>query len=196
VVCGEETCVAPGDAYTSHFTGPNCDGEEYYYTPYFSGTTDPNPDQIIRPWDGKGMAGTELRTVMVRSVRDAMGTCLVNQWPDGNTLSNFVRVYREANPYALCGEDSCKYPRGRYYSHFTGPNCDGEEYYYTPYFSGTNDPNKDGIIRSWDGKGLAGTQLASANTRSSRDSSGHCNANQWPAGNPLTNMVRIYRTTR
>jgi hypothetical protein len=91
--CGEASCVPVAGAFVSHYTGPDCTGTESYYTPYFSGTTNPNPDGIRRSWDGKGAAGTILRTQTNVSYRAADGVC-VNAWPSGNTLHNFVTIYR------------------------------------------------------------------------------------------------------
>jgi pimeloyl-ACP methyl ester carboxylesterase len=87
VVCGEALCTPVTAAYISHFTGIDCTGEEYYYTPYFF------YDGVRRSWDGQGLAGTTLRTVTNRSWRGADGQCH-NDWRDGNTLSDFVRIYR------------------------------------------------------------------------------------------------------
>jgi hypothetical protein len=85
--CGEASCTAVQAAYISHFTGADCTGTESYYTAYF------NSDGIRRSWNGTGMAGTTLRTVTNRSYKDSGGTCY-NAWPSGNTLSNFVTIYR------------------------------------------------------------------------------------------------------
>jgi len=85
--CWESSCIGLGGAYISHFTGLDCTGTESYYTPYFGS------DGIRRSWDGKGMAGTVLRTVTNRSWRGSNGACL-NDWPNGNTLSGFVTIYR------------------------------------------------------------------------------------------------------
>lgn len=80
-------CTALGGAYISHFTGWNCTGIESYYTPYFS------YDGIRRSWDGNGIAGNTLYTITNISYRDSSGTCY-NAWPGGNTLPNFVLIYR------------------------------------------------------------------------------------------------------
>lgn len=85
--CGEGTCVASQGAYISHFTGPNCDGAESYYTPYDSSAYQ------CRTWDGNGQCGTIHRTVTNRSYR-YNGTCYSNAWPSGNTLNDLVTVYR------------------------------------------------------------------------------------------------------
>lgn len=86
-VCGEASCTPVQAAYISHFTSANCIGTESYYTAYFGF------DGIRRSWDGKGIVGTTLRTETNRSWRGSDGACH-NDWPGGNTLSNFVRVYR------------------------------------------------------------------------------------------------------
>jgi serine protease len=85
--CGESNCAPAEGAYISHFTELGCTGEEHYYTPYdqFSGQR--------RSWDGGGCLGSVLRTVTNRSYRDWTGECH-DEWPDGNTLSDFVKVYR------------------------------------------------------------------------------------------------------
>lgn len=85
--CGEASCTPVAAAYVSHFTGLDCTGTESYYTPYF------NYDGVRRSWDGKGMAGTTLRTVTNRSAKNSSGVC-TNSWPNGNTLSDFVTIYR------------------------------------------------------------------------------------------------------
>jgi hypothetical protein len=74
-------------AYISHFTGSSCTGQESYYTPYFSS------DGIRRSWDGHGLVGTIIYTATNKSYKDSSGNCH-NDWPNGNTLSGFVRVYR------------------------------------------------------------------------------------------------------
>jgi hypothetical protein len=86
--CGEATCtpILTKDI-GSHFTGAGCTGTESYYTPYNG------YDGIRRSWDGAGLAGTMLRTETNRSFKDASGAC-ADAWPSGNTLSEFVRIYR------------------------------------------------------------------------------------------------------
>jgi phosphatidylserine/phosphatidylglycerophosphate/cardiolipin synthase-like enzyme len=174
--CGEASCTPITAAYISHYTGADCTGDESYYTPYF------NTDGVRRSWDGKGCAGTILRTVTNRSVRNSSGVC-TNAWPTGNTLSGFVRVYRSG---CNCGEASCQPVQAAYISHFTGLACTGEESYYTPYF------NNDGVRRSWDGKGCVGTQLRTLTHKSAKNSAGVC-TDAWPNGNTLSGFVRVYR---
>ncbi|HST49364.1 M4 family metallopeptidase [Jatrophihabitans sp.] len=173
-VCGDVSCTPVEATYISHFTGAGCSGTESYYTPYF------NSDGIRRSWDGDGYAGTTLRTVTNRSYRSSDGVCH-DAWPSGNTLSGFVTIYRFP-----CGEASCKQVRAAYISHFTGAGCTGTESYYTPYFS------NDGIRRSWDGFGNAGTILRTVTNRSYRSSDGVCH-DAWPSGNTLSGFVTIYR---
>jgi len=86
-VCGEASCTPVQAAYISHFTELGCTGTESYYTPYFF------YDGIRRSWDGQGIVGTTLRTVTNRSWKDSNGQCH-DDWPEGNTLSDFVTVYR------------------------------------------------------------------------------------------------------
>jgi hypothetical protein len=172
--CMEGSCTSVQGAYISHFTGPDCNGEEYYYTPYFGF------DGVKRSWDGKGVAGTLLRSASPQSWRYSDGTCFRNAWPTGNPLDNFVRIYRD------CGEATCTAVQGSYISHFTAPGCKGGEYYYTPYFG------FDGVKRSWDGGGRAGTVLRKVTAISWRDWNGDC-WDEWPGGHTLTNFVRIYR---
>jgi pyrrolidone-carboxylate peptidase len=86
-VCGEASCTPVQAAYISHYTGAGCTGTESYYTPYFF------YDGVRRSWDGRGLAGTTLRTVTNRSWKDANGTCR-DDWPAGNTLNDFVTIYR------------------------------------------------------------------------------------------------------
>lgn len=85
-----------------------------------------------------------------------------------------------------CGEASCVPVTAAYISHFTGADCTGTESYYTPYFS------NDGVRRSWNGGGLAGTTLRTVTNRSYKDSGGSC-YNAWPSGNTLSSFVTIYR---
>ncbi|HVH13833.1 MAG TPA: hypothetical protein VM759_12315 [Longimicrobium sp.] len=172
--CPEAGCTALGGAYISHYTGANCTGTESYYTPYFG------YDGVRRSWDGNGIAGNTLRTVTNRSYKDSGGTCY-NAWPSGNTLSDFVTIYR-----TVCGESLCTALGGAYISHYTGANCTGTESYYTPYFF------YDGVRRSWDGNGIAGTTLRTVTNVSYRDSGGTC-YNAWPGGNTLSDFVTIYR---
>jgi hypothetical protein len=170
--CGEASCTPVQAAYISHYTGAGCTGTESYYTPYFG------YDGIRRSWDGHGMAGTILRTVTNRSYRSSDGVCH-DAWPSGNTLSDFVTIYR-------CGEASCTPVQAAYISHYTGAGCTGTESYYTPYFG------YDGIRRSWDGLGMAGTILRTVTNRSYRSSDGVCH-DAWPSGNTLSDFVTIYR---
>lgn len=172
--CQESWCTPVQQAYISHFTGPDCNGEEYYYTAYFGF------DGIRRSWDGKGVTGNVLRSATAQSYRSSNGVCSRNAWPSGNTLDHFVRIYRD------CGEATCTAVTASYISHFTGLDCTGAEYYYTPYFG------FDGIKRSWDGGGRAGTVVRKVTSISYRDWTGECR-NEWPGGNTLTGFVRIYR---
>jgi hypothetical protein len=80
-------CTALGGAYISHFNAANCTGVESYYTPYFF------YDGIRRSWDGGGVAGNTLYTITNYSYKDEWGNCY-NAWPSGNTLSDFVLIYR------------------------------------------------------------------------------------------------------
>ena len=94
--CGEASCVPPQGAYISHFTGPGCTGTESYYLPYDGYAYN------CRPWDGGGQCGTIQRTVTNISYR-YNGNCY-DAWPSGNTLSQFVTVYRGA---VGCITDTC-----------------------------------------------------------------------------------------
>lgn len=86
--CGEALCTPIVTAEIgSHFTGPGCTGTESYYTPYNG------YDGIRRSWDGHGLAGTTLRTETNISFKAPDGTC-TDFWPSGNTLSDFVTIYR------------------------------------------------------------------------------------------------------
>lgn len=174
--CGEATCVAVQGTYISHFTGANCDGTESYYLPY------DNFGFQCRTWDGQGRCGTTRRTVTNRSY-SYNGVCKPNVWPSGNTLSNFVTVYRTG-----CSEPGCIAPQGAYISHFTGARCDGIESYYLPY---------DGFAyqcRPWDGGGVCGTIHRTVTNRSYAYN-GVCHPNAWPGGNTLSDFVTVYRGT-
>ena len=96
--CGEASCVASQGTYISHFTGAGCTGTESYYLPYNG------YGYQCRTWNGTGDCGTIHRTVTNRSYR-YNGTCY-DAWPSGNTLSDFVTVYRSApttQPPVACG---------------------------------------------------------------------------------------------
>lgn len=94
--CGEASCVAAQGTYISHFTGAGCTGTESYYLPYNGFAYQ------CRPWNGTGDCGTIHRTVTNRSYK-YNGTCY-NAWPSGNTLSDFVTVYRTtSSPPVACG---------------------------------------------------------------------------------------------
>ncbi len=87
--CGESTCVPSQGMYVSHFSALNCGGTESYYLPY------DGYGYSCRSWDGSPSAqcGTIRRTVTNYSARINGGSC-VNYWPDGNTLTDFVTIYR------------------------------------------------------------------------------------------------------
>src|SRR4029079_6106439 len=101
-----------------------------------------------------------LRTMTNRSYRSTDGVCH-DAWPNGNTVSGFVTIYRSP-----CGEATCSFVQAAYNSHFTGAGCTGTESYYTPSF------NSDGVRRSWDGQGSAGTVLRTMTNRSYRSPAG------------------------
>lgn len=86
-VCAEGSCVPSQGMYISHFSGPNCTGTESYYVPY------DNYAYSCRTWNGTGQCGTVRRTVTNYSAKINGGTCQ-ELWPTGNTLSNFVTVFR------------------------------------------------------------------------------------------------------
>jgi hypothetical protein len=73
--------------YVSHFSGPGCTGTESYYLPY------DGYGYSCRSWDGGGQCGTIHRTVTNYSARINGGACQ-DLWPTGNTLSDFVTIYR------------------------------------------------------------------------------------------------------
>jgi len=84
--CGEASCVPVQGTYISHFTGTACTGTESYYLPY------DGYGYSCRTWNGTGQCGTIHRTVTNRSYR-YNGTCY-DAWPSGNTLTDFVTIYR------------------------------------------------------------------------------------------------------
>lgn len=84
--CGEASCNKAQSAYISHFTGAGCTGVESYYLPY------DGYGYSCRSADGGGECGTTQHTVTNRSYR-YNGTCY-DAWPSGNTLSQFVTIYR------------------------------------------------------------------------------------------------------
>ena len=174
--CGEATCVPAQGPYISHFTGPDCTGTESYYLPYNGFAYD------CRTWNGTGECGTIERTVTNRSYRVNGSPCTVNAWPSGNTLSQFVTVYRSP-----CGEATCIPAQGPYISHFTGPDCTGTESYYLPYNGFAYD------CRTWNGTGECGTIERTVTNRSYRANGSPCTVNAWPSGNTLSQFVTVYR---
>jgi hypothetical protein len=113
------------------------------------------------------------------------GQCYADAWPEGNTLSDFVTVYRTP-PSGGCGEPSCVNPDGQYISHFTGSNCDGTESYYLPYdgyaYQCRPDPSSGAVC---------GTVHRTVTNRSYRYQ-GQCHADAWPDGNTLSDFVTVY----
>ncbi len=85
--CGEASCVPAQATYISHFSGPGCTGTESYYLPYDGYA------YSCRTWNGTGQCGTIRRSVKNYSARINGGACQ-DLWPSGNTLSDFVTVYR------------------------------------------------------------------------------------------------------
>jgi archaellum component FlaF (FlaF/FlaG flagellin family) len=178
--CGEATCVPVQGMYVSHFSGPGCTGTESYYLPYDGYA------YSCRTWDGTGQCGTIHRTVTNTSYRYNGGPCQ-DAWPGGNTLSDFVTVYRGGgSPAGGCGEASCVPVQGTYVSHFSGPGCTGTESYYLPY---------DGYAyacRSWNGTGQCGTVHRTVTNYSYRINGSACQ-DAWPGGNTLSDFVTVYR---
>lgn len=175
--CGEATCVPAQGAYISHFTSADCTGTESYYLPYDGYA------YSCRTWDGNGQCGTIHRTVTNVSYK-YNGSCY-NAWPSGNTLSDFVTVYRGGGTSSGCGEASCLPAQAAYISHFTGAGCTGTESYYLPY---------DGYAyscRTWDGNGQCGT-IHRTVTNVSYKYNGAC-YDAWPGGNTLSDFVTVYR---
>jgi hypothetical protein len=89
--CGEANCVPSQGMYVSHFSSPGCGGTESYYLPY------DGYGYNCRTWDGGGQCGTIHRTVTNYSARINGGPCQ-DLWQSGNTLSDFVYVYRSGAP--------------------------------------------------------------------------------------------------
>jgi len=85
--CPEGTCIPAQGTYVSHYSAPNCGGTESYYVPYDAFAYQ------CRSWNGSGSCGTIQRTVTNYSARINGGPCQ-NLWPSGNTLSQFVTIYR------------------------------------------------------------------------------------------------------
>jgi hypothetical protein len=170
--CGEASCVPVQGTYVSHFSGPGCTGTESYYLPYDGFAYN------CRTWNGTGQCGTVHRTVKNYSARINGGACQ-DLWPSGNTLNDFVTVYRG------CGEASCVPVQGTYVSHFSGPGCTGTESYYLPY---------DGFAyncRTWNGTGQCGTVHRTVKNYSARINGGACQ-DLWPSGNTLNDFVTVY----
>ncbi|MES1243886.1 MAG: Ig-like domain-containing protein [Acidobacteriota bacterium] len=88
--CGEDFCVPSQGMYVSHFSGPGCTGTESYYLPYDGYRYE------CRTWDGNGVCGTARHTVTNYSARINGGPCQ-DLWPSGNTISDFVTIYRDGS---------------------------------------------------------------------------------------------------
>jgi len=164
-----EDCIPPDGQYISHFTGFNCTGTESYYRPYDSW------QYLCRPDNSESaVCGSELRTETNVSY-SYQGACY-NAWPAGNTLSNFVRVYRQGVQ-----------PDGEYISHFTGLNCTGTESYYTPYAYYAYECRPD------NSSGAVCGEERRTETNLSYSYLGRCR-NEWmPEGNTLGDFVTVYR---
>jgi len=148
---------------------------------------------------GGGFLSNEV-AYRVTALRDRLGsstqaghvhTPFLDVPPDPGQRNTIVTQYRQILEGAigssgLCGESQCTAVQGAYISHFTGLGCTGTESYYTPYFG------SDGIRRSWDGNGLAGTVLRTVTNRSWRGDDGQCH-DSWTNGNTLDGFVTIYR---
>lgn len=89
--CGEDLCVENQGMYVSHYTDLGCQGTESYYLPY------DNFGYLCRSWDAGGECGTIHHTVTNRSARINGGPC-EDLWPSGNTLDDFVTIYRPPPP--------------------------------------------------------------------------------------------------
>ena len=174
--CGEASCVPVQGTYVSHFSGPACTGSESYYLPYDGYA------YSCRTWDGGGQCGTISRTVSNRSYR-SNGVCHEDAWPSGNTLDQFVTVYRTTSD--PCQEGTCVPAQSAYISHFTGAGCTGTESYYLPYDGYTYQ------CRPWNGRGRCGTVPRTVTNRSYLHN-GTC-YDAWPSGNPLNDFVTVYR---
>lgn len=165
--CGEASCVAAQGTYISHFTGTGCTGTESYYLPY------DGYGYQCRPWNGTGDCGTIHRTVTNRSYR-YNGTCY-NAWPSGNTLSDFVTVYRTPpnQPPVACGwtstnsgtaplgvwfYGSCSSDADGYITNYQWDLWDGFDWgsftYHTYYSPGTYSV----WLTVWDDKGASNTR--------------------------------------
>jgi hypothetical protein len=83
--CGEAVCTPVTTVWYSHYSGPNCTGEEYSPARYY------NNGQTIT-WDGRGNAGSIIYTFAQASHRSYMGVC--GNAPPGGAPVDFVRIYR------------------------------------------------------------------------------------------------------
>jgi PKD repeat protein len=165
--CGEASCVPVQGTYISHFTGAGCTGTESYYLPYDGFA------YSCRTWNGTGECGTIRRTVTNRSYR-YNGKCY-DAWPSGNTLTDFVTVYRSAPnpPPVACGWSSfnsgmapygvwfygtCSYdPDGGPITNYRWDLWDGIDWgnvvYHTYYYPGTYSV----WLTVWDDEGQSST---------------------------------------
>jgi hypothetical protein len=115
--CLEPACVLVQGAYISHFTEPNCQGVEHYYTRY-------TPVSARRSWNGTGVTGGILRTVTNKSWKRWDGACF-DDWPTGHTLPDMVRIYR--GPPGVCE------PSGFVLSGNSAPETPGNYDYAAPH---------------------------------------------------------------
>jgi hypothetical protein len=169
--CGEASCVAAQGAYISHFTGLGCTGTESYYLPYNGFAYQ------CRPWNGTGNCGTIRRTVTNRSYKDSSGTCR-DAWQSGNTLSNFVTVYRDApgpQPPVACGSVSpfsgsaplgvwfnayCSYdPDGGYITSYQWDYWEGISWGSSAYYTYHHPGSYPVWLTVWDDEGQSSTSF-------------------------------------
>lgn len=129
------------------------------------------------------------------------GTATITATADGVSGSMQVTVVSSTptpppstSPTPPCGDAAgCIPVTQAYFSHFTGPDCTGTEYYYTAYY------NNDGIRRSWDGRGVSGrtTETVKVMSAKANDGAGDgtgCRRSVWgTAGYVFSGMARVYR---
>jgi hypothetical protein len=151
--CGEATCVPAQAAYISHFTGAGCTGTESYYTAYDAFT------YSCRTWDGNGQCGTIHRTVTNVSYK-YNGVC-TDAWPSGNTLSDFVTVYRGGSaPTFSLSLTKTGTGTGTVISSPAGIACGGtcsSSYSVGTVITLTASPDSGSTFGGWSGAGCSGT---------------------------------------
>jgi len=150
--------------YVSHFSTPGCGGTESYYLPY------DNYAYTCRSWDGGGQCGTIRRTVTNYSARVNGGLCQ-DYWPSGNTLSDFVTIYRGGASTTTLSVSRGGTGSGTVTSTPSGINCGAA--CSAPFTTGSSVTlnavaNSGSTFAGWSGGGCSGTGACSVTMSSAQ----------------------------